>query len=122
LKLLADANVAAATIRALRAQGQDVASVAETRQFALSDPEIVKLARRDARTIVTFDQDFGRLLAMEGVSSPSAIILRLEDQTPSYVNPRLLSALELHGEALAAGAVMVVHEGNVRVRPLPIQR
>jgi predicted nuclease of predicted toxin-antitoxin system len=122
LKLLADANVAASTVRELRAQKEDVVSVAEIHEFALPDSAIVERARREGRTIVTFDQDFGRLLAMEGASTPSAIILRLENQTPAYVTPRLLAALERHVDALGEGAIVVVHDGHVRVRSLPIQR
>lgn len=92
MKLLADANVAASTVRELRAQKEDVVSVAEIHEFALPDSAIVERARREGRMIVTFDQDFGRLLAMEGASTPSAIIIRLENQTPAYVTPRLLAA------------------------------
>ncbi len=117
-----DANVAASTIRALRAQGHDVVSVAEDGLFDVPDLQIVERARHEGGTIVTYDQDFGRLLALAGAAKPSVIILRLEDQTPGYATPRLLTALGHHAEALAAGAIVIVEDSQVRVRLLPIER
>lgn len=57
--------------------------MAEDLQYDLPDSQIVDRAQRERRTVVTFDQDFGRLLAFAGAVSPSVVILRLEDQTKS---------------------------------------
>src|SRR4051794_37065464 len=61
----------------------------------LPDNEILGLALREQRIVLTFDLDFGDLLELGSLSLPSVIIFRLEDQTPDSVTPRLLpEALE----------------------------
>ena len=88
----------------------------------ISDSEILEKARVESRIVLTFDLDFSDLLALNVGDSPSVIIFRLRDQTPSSVNPRLLKVLDERSAELEGGALMIVEESRYRMRRLPIER
>lgn len=48
-----------------------------------TDAEIMELARREGRAVVTLDIDFGELLARSGATQPSVIYLRRVGWEPS---------------------------------------
>ena len=48
----------------------------------LLDPTILEKARQEERLVLTFDLDFGELLATGVHALPSVILLRMRDQTP----------------------------------------
>ena len=71
MKWLADENIPLGTVAALRSCGEDVLAVAQASPGAAHE-EVLRLARRQGRVIVTFDRDygdlvFGRLLAPPAV-------------------------------------------------------
>lgn len=106
---------------ALRERAYDVAALAETGELRLSDDALVEMAARGGQVIVTFDNDIPRILALRRARAPSAVVLRLSNQTPNYVVPRLLDALGMHLEALHSGAIVVIEDAQTRVRRLPIR-
>jgi predicted nuclease of predicted toxin-antitoxin system len=79
------------------------------------------MARDENRIVLTFDLDFGDLLAAGSHHLPSVILFRLRDQTPRSVNPRLLALLLEREEDLLAGALVIVEDNRYRLRRLPIQ-
>lgn len=60
----------------------------------MEDPEIVARARTEGRIVLTFDLDFGEIMALSGNASPSVILFRLRNQTPRIVTPRLLQVIQ----------------------------
>ncbi len=88
----------------------------------LSDAEILSEARDEQRVLLTHDLDFGYLLAISRAQLPSVVIFRLADMRPRSVNHHLERVLQRHKEELTRGAVVIITEGRVRVRMLPIQR
>lgn len=121
MKFLADMGVSMTTIGALRRSGREAVHLSELGKITLPDHEIVVLARDEGRVILTFDLDFGTLLAYARTSKPSVIIFRLRDQTPASVTPRLMLILEACEEVLSSGAVVAVDDEGYRIRRLPIQ-
>jgi predicted nuclease of predicted toxin-antitoxin system len=63
VKFLADMGVARTTVLALRGLGHDVEHILDTGPHDLPDAKILERARADRRAVVTFDLDFGDLLA-----------------------------------------------------------
>jgi predicted nuclease of predicted toxin-antitoxin system len=121
MKLLGDMGVSVATIRALRETGEDVTHLRDEGLGRLPDEDILAKARREGRVVVTFDLDFGDLLASGLDSLPSVIIFRLRDQTPSSVTQKLREVVRDAAEQLLAGAIIVVEDARYRIRRLPIQ-
>lgn len=122
MRFLADVGTSRSTAEELRLRGHDVIHLREEKLHRLPDEEILRLARRDQRVILTFDLDFGDLLAAGAFSLPSVIIFRLQDQTPASVTPKLLSLISERGREIEEGAIVIVEDRRYRFRRLPIQR
>lgn len=95
-------------------------ALAELGELRLGDEMLVDLAERDSRIVVTFDLDIPRILALRHAAFPSAVVLRVSQQTPRFVIPRLLAAVDQHLESLALGSILVVTDADSRLRRLPI--
>jgi len=91
-RLLADENIPRTVIIILREKGYDIASVWELRP-GISDEEVVELAIKELRIIITFDKDFGRVALLKP-SVPGIILLRIPPLNPLYIVERILSSLE----------------------------
>ena len=82
MKPLADMGVSQTTVRALRDLGHDVVHLVELGLERLEDYSILGKARDEGRTVLTFDLDFGDLLAASGSALPSVVLFRLRNATP----------------------------------------
>ena len=80
LRLLLNENFPAPSVPLLRAVGYDVLAVAESWPGA-ADAEVLALAVREMRWLVTFDRDYGELLFARRLPAPPAVILL---RVPSY--------------------------------------
>ena len=104
MRFLADMGVSITTVEALRAAYHDVVHLREEGLIRLPDPEIVSKAAGEHRIVLTFDLDFGDILAATRSEAPSVIIFRLRNQTPAAVNPRLFRVIEGCERELTSGA------------------
>lgn len=100
MRWLADANIPGYAIAYLRQRGEDVLSIAETSPTA-SDIEVLALARREQRLLMSFDRDHGDLVFNRGVAPPRGIVyLRFSPPTPEALVPVLSGLISLGEEAL----------------------
>ena len=120
MNFVADAGISARTVEFLREQGHDVVHVRDIGMQRAKDSEILELARSQDRIVLTFDLDFGDLLALGLSDKPSTIIFRLDDETAESVNTNLLTVLAQTESDLRDGALILVQEFRYRVRRLPI--
>ena len=74
----------------------------------------------DERIVLTFDLDFGKVVAGSGGGSISVILYRLRNKRADFVIQRLKTVLEQSTEELTQGAVVLVEDGRHRVRRMPI--
>lgn len=86
ISLLLDANLSPETSAFLRSLGIDASDLVSRKLPDLTDLEIVELAKRERRVIVTFDLDFGEIYFRMQRGQIGVIILRLGDQTIEAVN------------------------------------
>jgi predicted nuclease of predicted toxin-antitoxin system len=87
-------GISMATVQVLRDAAEDVVHLREQGLATLPDEQILAKAVQERRVILTFDLDFGELLAVSGSVVPSVILFRMRNQTPAQVNPRLSRVLE----------------------------
>lgn len=122
MRFLADAGISPRTAVFLRAAGHDVVHVRDLRLQRAADREILTFAESDDRIVLTFNLNFGNLLALGVADKPSVILFRLSDQTATSVNGRLQRVLERCATELARGALVLVEDARYRLRRLPIGR
>ena len=95
MKFLADMGVSMTTVHAMREAGHDVVHLREQGLSTLPDDEILNKAKEELRVVLTFDLDFGDLLAAAGDSTPSVVLFRMRNQTPAAVMPRIFYVLTI---------------------------
>jgi predicted nuclease of predicted toxin-antitoxin system len=120
VKLLADMGVSQTVVKSLRERGYDAKHLREEGLQCLPDPLIIEKAKVEGRVILTFDLDFGDLMAASQDDLPSVIIFRLKNTSPPFVLNRLQSVLENCSEDLKVGALAIVSDERYRLRRLPI--
>lgn len=78
----------------------------------LPDDDIFAKAIAEKRIVITFDLDFGEIVALSGDSLNSVIVFRLRNARPEHVIARLEVVLEESERALLEGAVVMVEESR----------
>ena len=81
---LADESCDFAIVRALRTAGYDVKAVRDVSRGA-PDDEVIKLAVKESRTLLTEDKDFGQLVYASTAKSPGVILVRF----PAHVRQNI---------------------------------
>lgn len=122
MRFLTDAGISPASVAFLEQIGHDVVHVRTINMQRSSDRAIVDHATTDRRSIITFDLDFGEILAVGVLDRPSVILLRLSNERPEEVNRRLSTVIAEQQAALESGALVLVEDTRYRVRKLPIAR
>jgi predicted nuclease of predicted toxin-antitoxin system len=120
VRFLADMGVAPKVVAWLKEQGHDVWHLAERGLERLPDAEIFRRAAEEQRIVLTFDLDFGEILALSG-GTTSVILFRLRARRTPHVIERLGSVLAESSLQVTRGAIVVVEDRRHRVRLLPLQ-
>src|SRR4051812_30402701 len=87
-----------------------------------ADNAIIARAVTDARTVITADLDYPRLLALAGAPGPSLILFRGGDWSDAEITARMEQVLEALDAEQLARSILVVDRNRIRRRRLPIQR
>jgi predicted nuclease of predicted toxin-antitoxin system len=116
-RLLANENVPAVVVAAMRADGHDVAWMQEAGPGS-PDVQVLALALAEGRVLLTFDKDFGELAFRQGLAAtPGVILLRPRLRSPDYLVRFTRAVLGL-GHTWE-GHFAVAEEGRLRLVPLP---
>jgi len=121
MRFLADMGVSLQIVQWLRRNGDDAVHLRDEGLQRLPDSNIFDKAFSEGRVILTFDLDFGEIVALSSGRIVSVILFRLHNTRTIHVLQRLQDALTFRLE-LEKGAVIVVEETRCRVRRLPIGR
>jgi predicted nuclease of predicted toxin-antitoxin system len=122
MRFLADAGISPKTVQFLSELAHDAVHVKSLGLARATDAQIVDRARQDSRVLLTFDLDFGDILALGVLDKPSVIIFRLADERADSVNQRLSAVLTERPADLESGVLILVEDSQYRVRKLPIIR
>ena len=114
MKLLFDLGVSRKAEQFFSAQGHDVKAVRDLDPRML-DQDVLELAVREARLVITMDKDFGELVYRSGQKHAGVLLLRLEAAT----GDEKIAALEIllgdyAGEI--TGRFAVFQNGKLRIR------
>jgi predicted nuclease of predicted toxin-antitoxin system len=119
MRFLANENFPLPSVRVLSSSGVDIISISEVSP-GITDEQVLALAVKESRIILTFDRDYGELVFRRGMPCPPGIIyLRMTPASPSEPARVLESFFSNHKESVM-GNFIVLTEENFRKRPLPL--
>lgn len=120
MRFLADMGISLRVVEWLRSAGHDVIHLRDQGLQRLPNGDIFHKAVREQRIVLTFDLDFGEIVAACDVQVVSVILFRLRNTTSEFVIRRLAIVLDQASTELTQGAVVVAEDGRHRIRKLPI--
>jgi len=120
VRLLIDEALQDAVAHLLDEEGHDTRHVRLLGMAGSTDDEVMAVALREGRVLVTTDTDFGTILALTGAAGPNVLLLRgIGDSTSERVTA-ILNVLPRVDYELSRGAVVVIEKDRYRIRHLPI--
>ncbi|MGH8695281.1 MAG: DUF5615 family PIN-like protein [Burkholderiales bacterium] len=103
MRFLADAGTARRIVEWLRTQAHDATHLQEQGLQRLPDREVFAKASAERRVVLTFDLDFGEIVALSTPPSASVILFRLHDTSTPHVIERLEAVLKASAPQLEQG-------------------
>lgn len=113
LRFLVDANLGVAVVEALRQGGHDVAFVGEL-DWSMPDDEILGIARREERIILTMDTDFGELIYHSRQPHAGVLLLRMSGSSADKV--RAVEEIVTRYGGRLPNCFAVYRAGRLRIR------
>lgn len=120
MRFLGDMGVSQQVVEWLRTNGYDAVHLRDEGLQRLPNGEIFQKAGREQRIVLTFDLDFGEILAGSAGQIVSVVLFRLRNTRTNFVIQRLDAVLNQSSADLLQGAIVIVEDGRHRVRKLPI--
>lgn len=116
IKFLLDANLSPETAAFLNKLGFNTKSITKEKLGYLDDEEIVEIAKKEDRIIVTFDLDFGEIYHEREIGKVGVIVLRLDNQTVENVNLVLRKFIDEYKRKINDGSsqLIVVKKNSIR--------
>lgn len=114
MRFLLDESVEYRLANWLTAHRHDATAIAHDYPHALSDRDVLDIAHREGRILLTNDRDFGDLVFRHGMPHAGVIYFRLGLSTLDVKTTRLEQLLASHHDQL--DQFLVVNRQGVKVR------
>ncbi len=114
LKILIEVGVGKAVENWLKNAGYDVLALRDI-DPKMPDDEILDIAAREKRLLITMDKDFGELVYYSGKPHAGVLLLRLEDAT-SYEKVNVIKNIFTKYEKDLADHFCVYQNKRLRIR------
>jgi predicted nuclease of predicted toxin-antitoxin system len=115
LRFLVDVNVGLAVADSLRHSGHDEVFVGEL-DWSMPGVELLSLANREKRIIITMDTDFGELVYRSGLPHAGVLLFRASGATRDEKVQIIQEIIDRYGQQITKH-FCVYREGKLRVRP-----
>ena len=122
MKLLLDMNLSPRWAGFLISQGWQCVHWSGIGAATDKDSEIMEFAAKNDYVVLTYDLDFGAILAATHGNKPSVVQLRTKDISVQAAGQKITSALRQTEAELSEGALLTIDEHRTRIRLLPIKR
>lgn len=119
MRFVADMCMDVRVVTWLNSQGHDATHLRDQGLQRLPNGEIFDKAIAESRVVVTFDLDFGEIVALCKGRKAGAILFRLRNTRTAFVIQRLSTVISECADALTRGAIVIVEETRHRVREFP---
>lgn len=115
MKFLADVNIPQSLITYLNNTGHDVLDI-KKQALNLKDTELIQIAQREKRIILTKDKDFITLTQFPKYQVPT-IAIRLKDQTSQHIKEYVIQFLQNQQEEIINTSLTIIREDNAISHP-----
>jgi predicted nuclease of predicted toxin-antitoxin system len=119
VRFVADMCMDVRVVTWLNSQGHDATHLRDQGLQRLPNGEIFDKAIAESRVVVTFDLDFGEIVALCKGRKAGVILFRLRNTRTAFVIQRLSTVISECADALTRGAIVIVEETRHRVREFP---
>lgn len=113
LKFILDVGVGNKTLGYLRSHGFDVISIIDL-DPSMPDADILSIAEKQERMVITMDKDFGELVYRSGQVHKGVLLLRLEDANGDEKAKIVHQILEGFSDQIE-GKFCVFQNGRLRI-------
>lgn len=118
MRFLADESCDFAVVRVLRTAGHDVLAVSEFMQRS-ADHELMDMAHKERRILLTEDKDFGWLVFVAHAESAGVVLIRFPAEARRTLATSVAQVVTERGMELE-GAFVVLRPGSIRISRSPI--
>ncbi|MBS1487751.1 MAG: DUF5615 family PIN-like protein [Bacteroidetes bacterium] len=116
MKFLADENVPQELVDLLLQNKIDIIGIRPAHSGS-SDEEVIRLANRTQRAIITFDKGFGKLIFQHGIYPTKGLVfLRENPIDPPTMAKNILKIVENSSPVYLDGALLVVEKDFIKRR------
>ncbi|NJL52097.1 MAG: DUF5615 family PIN-like protein [Hydrococcus sp. SU_1_0] len=122
MKIVIDMNLSPEWVSVFEVAGYQAVHWSSVGDISAKDSTIMAWAASNSYMVFTHDLDFGTLLAISEVDTPSVIQVRTQDILPSKLGKTVLDVLKQFQSELETGALVTINEVRSKVRILPIRR
>ncbi len=115
--LFIDENIYRQIVEHLRSKGFDVKSVVEEGLIGKKDIELIPIAQKEGRVIVTRDSDFGQIVFTQNVDYTGIIYLRPGHFPPDFHIETVNAILELNPDLKIPFTITAFNKNNsIRIK------
>jgi predicted nuclease of predicted toxin-antitoxin system len=119
VRFLADMCIDVRVANWLKSHGHDATHLRDEGLQRLPNGEMFEKAIAESRIVLTFDLDFGEIVALSKGRKTGVVLFRLRNTRTSFVIQRLSDVISECADALANGAIVIVEDSRHRVRQFP---
>lgn len=112
-RFLLDENADARLRTFLSNLGHDVTAIASEYPHSLPDKEVLAIANREQRILITNDKDFGELIFHQGLPHHGVLFFRLKTTTYERKQERLSYVLTHYTDRLSQYLVITDHRVTI---------
>ena len=122
MRLLIDMNLSPRWVGLMNSAGIEAAHWSTLGANKAPDSEIMAYAAAHGYVVLTYDLDFGSILAATHGEKPSVVQIRAADVSPDAIGRQVIVALGQMAAELEEGALLTVDPNRTRLRVLPLQK
>ena len=121
MKFLIDMPVTPDAVPWLRGAGHEAVHASAVGLAHASDRQVLDVARREGRIVITADLDYPRLLALQQADGPGVILFRGGSYSDAEMLDLLARVLAQSAALHLEHSIVVVDRRRIRRRSLPIR-
>ena len=114
MKFLTDENIYVPMVGAIRKQGHGVLDIKEEKLFGMEDYDIIEMAGKEDRILITADKGFSNILIYPPARYKGIIVLRLSKLTIKTATKRLIQFLSTLKPEQIEGKLVIVEPDRAR--------